>query len=167
MLDVLERCGTVREAIRVITSAPASGGGTLVLADASAELAVCELTHSQVVVLPRADALVATNHFASPALRRRQVWRADHEPSLRRRARVAAAVRRDGPVGADAAETLMASHGTEETAVCRHAYPGRKGRFGTISSVVYLPARREVRIADGWPCTAPFERLVAGTDFWK
>ncbi|MGH2490532.1 MAG: C45 family autoproteolytic acyltransferase/hydrolase [Candidatus Limnocylindria bacterium] len=166
MLEVLERCETVREAVRLIGSAPATGGGTLVLADSSGDLAVCELTHSGVLVLPHADAVVATNHFSSPALRRRNVQRADHRPSLRRRARVVAAVRSDGPVGVEQAEALMARHGTEESAVCRHAYPGRAGRYGTISSVVYLPARHEVHLADGWPCTAPFQRFVAGTDFW-
>jgi hypothetical protein len=110
--------------------------------------------------------MVATNHFASQALRRRNARRADHGPSLVRRSRVAAALRGGGHVTAERAAALIARHGTEESSVCRHAYPGRDGRYGTISSVVYLPARREVRIADGWPCTAPFVRLVAGTDFW-
>ena len=165
MLDVLEACETVREALQLIASVPPAGGGSLVLADASGDVAACELTHSGVVVLPRTDANVATNHFTSPTLRLRNVRRADHRPSLLRRARVAATLR-GGAIGVERAEAVMAWHGTEERAVCRHTYPGHGGRYGTISSVVYLPAQREVRLADGWPCTAPFQRLVAGADFW-
>lgn len=166
MLDALERCATVGEAIALLGAAPAAGGGNLVLADRTGDVAVCELSHGRMAVRSDRRVVVATNHFVSPGMRRRQVRPRDaFRQSVARRARVAARLRA-GEIDPAAAEAIMARHGTRESAICRHAYPTRGGPYGTISSVVYLPTRRELRVADAWPCTGPFRRLVAGTDFW-
>lgn len=168
MLHVLERCATVAEAVALLRAAPASGGGTVLVADASGALAVCELTHERAVATPAEGQAVTTNHFVHPAVRARQraLPRIDGA-SRGRRARVAAALRDVRVVDAESAEALLAAHGTTRTAVCRHAYPSARGRYGTISSVVYSLRDREVRVAEGWPCQAPFVRLLAGRDFWR
>lgn len=167
MLDVLERCATVAEAVRLLAAMPSAGGGNVVITDASGNLAACELAHGRLAVRSDAQLVVATNHFTSPVMRRRHVRLAGiHEASVARRSRVRAVLHGAG-MDADAAQMLMAAHGAQREAICRHAYPSRTARYGTISSVIYLPRAGEVRVADGWPCSAPFVRLLAGRDFWR
>lgn len=166
MLDLLERCATVAEAVSLLARTQSAGGGTLVLTDASGALALCELAHGRMATHLGARDVVATNHFTTPALRRRQFRLASvHRASVNRRARVTAALRA-GPIDTRGAERLMRLHGLPERALCRHAYPGRVGRYGTISSAMYLPRQGVVRLSDGRPCTVEFVCLRAGQDFW-
>lgn len=168
MLEVLERCESVPEALELLAAAPASGGGNLVIADTSGRLATCELTYGRRILKLAGDVAVATNHFTTAAMRPRHVRQGGvFGPSVARRARVAAVLRRSRPVDVRIAETLLARHGTSDSAVCRHTYPTPASDYGTISSVIYLPRRGEARVAGGWPCLEPFRRLVAGVDFWE
>lgn len=160
-MEVLERHDSVRSALGYLRDVPHLGDGTLVLADATGDMAVFETRHTdQGVVRPEADFVVSTNHFVTEPLR--TVWVDGNRPARRgnsegRHARVTAALRAArGRVDAGWARELMASHGGLQDAVCRHSE--FDSRSATISTVLFFPRAGEFLFANGRPCQAEFGR---------
>ncbi len=185
MRAILEAHATTQSALDYLRAVPHMGAGTLILADASGQLAICESGHDRCGYLeagPHAgngfDAvgfLVSTNHFVTPELAAQ--WVEDEPPLLQgnspaRRNRVLAALMAAaGEVDVAWAQDLMSAHGTPQDALCRHAFvppdhpPSAHYASSTISSVIFLPrgvpgdrqAAPAVWLADGHPCLARWE----------
>lgn len=151
MRELLTHHDSVASALDYLRSVPHMGAGTLMLADASGALALCESGHRHCgYMLSNGETpLVNTNHFETPALAAQ--WIEDEPPPLRgnsrgRHRRVSAALQqRRGAVDLAWAQRMMAAHGPPQEALCRHPLPGHEGDptvlgGGTISSVIFLPA---------------------------
>jgi hypothetical protein len=157
MRDVLEQCDSTQAALAYLRTVPHMGGGTLVLADARGELAVCESGHRRsgylqstaTVSAEDGRALASANHFVTDELTAQ--WVEDEPPMLMgnsaaRRARVLEALQEArGRVDAPWARQLMSAHGSLLDALCRHLHGDPEqpasGRIesSTISSAIYLP----------------------------
>ncbi len=155
MMDIVERCATVAEALDYIGTVPHMGEGNLVLADAKGAVAAVELGHSrQNVIAPRAGAVVTTNHFTTPGLEAR--WRDTNPPHLRgnsearRRATYEVLVNARGHVDATWARAYMASHRDMLSAMCRHLEVD--GTSATIGTTIYLPTLLRAHVLHGRPC---------------
>jgi hypothetical protein len=171
MREILEHHASTTSALDYLSSVQHMGGGTLILADASGHLAVCESgQRCSGYVAAHGGRLVSTNHFTTAELA--DCWVEDEPPllqgnSLARGERVGQAL--DGAAGrVDLAwaQAIMAAHGTTQSALCRHPLVvGDAPRHpsydtSTISSVIYLPSglpsigakRPSLLLAAGQPC---------------
>ena len=160
MMDLLEKCASVRDAIVYIRSHPHFGNGTVSLVDAQGDMAVFEIAHSVLAVRhPNEGFVVSTNHFTAP--KTRTIWMDCEQPhlqgnSVERHGRVEKALRAaSGRVDIPWAQNLMAQHGTGLSAICRHAEIDPLGV--TISCVILLPRQASIYVANGHPCQTPFE----------
>lgn len=158
MMNLLERYEDVASALVYLRDAPQMGSGNLVLADAAGGLAICENGYRRHGVMhPVEDALVATNHFTSAALRDAYLGARDgaYADSLARQEAVRAALRTaHGELDVEYAKVLMARHADPGPAICRH----RVGEdAATISNVIFLPAERRLLFCHGTPCQSSYE----------
>lgn len=157
MMELLERFDGVQSALDYLRGVTHLGDGTLVLADASGDLAVFEAGHTYHGVVRLDDGfVVSTNHFVTKPLC--DLWMDRNSPELRgnsqsRHAKIAADLRTaEGQVDVRWAQALMASHGGPQKAICRH--PGLQPRSASISTVIFVPGNRILHFADGQPCQA-------------
>lgn len=153
---LLERCATVEAALALIRATPHTGGGCLVLADASGAVAAVELGHARLGI-ERAEAgrIGRTNHHRLPETAPAALVRAaDAAAQANSKARLE--VLRslldrlpEGDPGAVAA--LLARHGDGlGPAFCRH---GGADLAATISGAVFDCARRRLLFCAGPPCS--------------
>jgi isopenicillin-N N-acyltransferase like protein len=161
MMQVLELCSRVPEAVEHLQSVKHIGDGTLTLVDAEGNSAVFEAGHSRSgVIAPQQGYVVATNHYTSPGLSERWL---DLSPlnqkgnTHSRYAAVAQALQNgSGGVDFEWGRRLMASHTTPLEAICRH--PQYEPGSVTISTVFFLSQTRTVLAAGGMPCRAAFKQ---------
>jgi len=64
----------------------------------------------------------------------------------------------DGCNDLEGAKQIMAYHGTTLDSLCRHKE--FKPPYKTISSVFYLPQRKEALFSGGYPCVAEYQKVV-------
>ncbi len=145
-----------------IFSAPRTGDGNLVLADASGNLAAFEVGHRACgIVEAPAGWVAATNHFVTPEMEAYYVPEGQRHlrgSSRRRRAVVEEALHAArGQIDVVWARQLMARHGGPLDALCRHKNLER-GRV-TISTSIFLPADRQLLFCHGQPCQAEYHRI--------
>ncbi len=160
MMDLLEQCASVQEAMEYIRSHPHFGNGTVSLVDAQGGMAVFEIAYSvQAVRRSNEGFVVSTNHFIAPETH--TLWM-DREPlhfrgnSVERYERVEKALlAARGQVDLPWAQNLMSQHGTKLNTICRHAEINPHDV--TISSVIFLPQRTSLYLAHGFPCQTPFQ----------
>lgn len=160
MMQILERFSTTTEAIAYVKTVPHFGDGTIVLADAQGNLAAVEMAHSaQTVRNPVKDYIVSTNHFSTTETSPH--WVDTNPPrlagnSLVRRQVVEASLETDfGKVDVSWAQKLMAQHGDDLNAICRH--PEMDAHSVSISAAVFLPRQASLYVTNGLPCQTPFE----------
>ncbi len=167
--EVLERCGSVDEAIELIEELPRSGGALLTLADAAGDIAAVELTATQTVTRRAEDGCVVnSNHYQTDQTRpvdtafgdyarfwQRRGWRWIGPSSQARLERAWALLRDRRMWDIPGLISAMADHGPEgvgsDMTICRHPPP-----YLTTISAVLLPARRTMLIAPGQPCCESF-----------
>lgn len=173
MRNLMEHHAAVDSALDYLKSVTHMGGGTILLADATGQLAVCESGHRQHGYrASREDYLISTNHFISAELASQ--WIEDEAPPWRgnspaRYQRVEDALeKRAGKIDLAWAQGLAAAHGSVLDSICRHPpdpsfVPGASAPpSGTISSVILLPAGwrgaaesgAALLVAAGKPCQA-------------
>ncbi len=171
MREILERHATTASALVYLRSVQHMGGGTLLLADRTGHLALCESGHRESGFVEALNGILASaNHFATEPLAAQWI---EDEPELllgnsaARRSRVLAALAGStGQVDAAWAQALMTAHGGPLDAICRHALlldgaaPGPALDTSTISAIVFLPNglagcnRPGLLLAAGQPCEA-------------
>jgi hypothetical protein len=177
MRELLTHHASVESGLDYLRSAVHMGGGTVILADSSGHMAVCESGHQQCAYREhRRGFVVSTNHYVTPELADQWID-GESEPlrgnSQARRQRVIQALSdvRE-PIDGPWAESLMSAHGSVQDALCRHPEletmgvpTGRTSRH-TISSAVFLPAgfpddpvrQPALLLAQGQPCLGHWTR---------
>ncbi len=169
----LARCRTVAEAVDFLGSFPRWGGGILMLADASGDIASLELSNSKHAVrcpTRGADHLFHTNRFRagllsdvevdddtvfagrSPrALRGRRV----HDSSDLRDRRFADLFDGDERLSANDLERILADHGPEnepgDATICTHG-----SYWYTTATLQFFPRDRRMRVAYDTACRPRF-----------
>jgi hypothetical protein len=150
MNRLLAGCANVAEAVALIRAVPHTGGGSLVLADASGAAAAVELRHGRVEIEQGAS-VARTNHYTEAPDRLAPVGHSDARLATLRAALAETAEPR----------AILARHGPE--ALCRHA----PDPSPTLAGAVYDAARRTASIAFGPPCTAPWRVFALGREGWR
>lgn len=174
----LERCATTAEAVEFLVRHARGGGGLLMIADASGDIASLELSGRRTAVRrpPQGeDALLHTNLLATPGLREVEIPRdatySDrnvrvlrgqrvHRSAEQREAalgrRVAA---RPGPLGTRDLLEIFSDHGGkpagDDDTLCRHG-----PYWETAATLQLLPRERRLRFAFGAPCGSSLVELA-------
>ena len=154
MTWLLVNCADVDGALAAIRRTTHTGSGLLVLGDAAGAVAAVELGHRAVGFEHRSSGRVGrTNHFVTPAMRRRNLHAPDSAASRansedRFGSLLPLLDGLDEPPDADAAGTLLGRHGATD-AFCRH---GGADLSTTIAGAVYLTAERRLLAVLGQPC---------------
>ena len=153
---VLERCDRADEALALLRGARTSASSCVTIAEGGTAVAAEVSPAGVTLAHPDADGwLVHTNHFlAGPAAG------SDTQPMLGTVARREVLVRllRRGVPAIDA----LATHAPAGEPVCRHGDPPDTPwaeRRATLLALAADPARRELRIAPGPPCSNGFARV--------
>lgn len=159
MMHILENYDTVSPALDYLRSVPHLGRNNLILADAQGSLAVFEIGHWRQGVRETRDGfLVNTNHFVTPELFDCFVEESDPLKignSQSRYQKVTDTL--DGAFGqidVSLAQNLMATHGDQVTRICCH--PLDDSDSATVSTVIFLPARRSMLFVHGMPCLGSY-----------
>jgi isopenicillin-N N-acyltransferase-like protein len=168
---VLERCGSVAEAVALLLDARVGASSAITVAsDGGREeepaLATVELSPagSRTLAPDAHGVLVHANHFLHADLRPHDAnVRSWPETLERQRIACARLDARHGPVGGAALEALLRSHANAPDAICRHevADVPYEDRDATLASVVMHLAEGRMLVAAGTPCTAPFRDVAA------
>lgn len=118
------------------------------------------------LVFPESGVLLHTNHFLAlpPGLRDVSLWAMPDSPFRLERLRTAVAAAASGGLSLEAFGAMLADHANYPSGVCCH--PDRRMRpadqGATVASVLMDLDARELRIADGYPCTTPYRRVDYG-----
>lgn len=155
MTRLLARCATVAQALEMLRSVPHAGGGTLVLADRSGDIAAVEISAAGVSVTTGA-VVWRTNHFVTPSHEAETLFPDGDRIAGNSRARFryfeSQLPNRDWSVAA--AAELMASHVIGGSApsgapVCQHP---ESDSSKTLSSAIYSCSLGTLTFSDGNPC---------------
>ena len=174
--EALARCRTVTEAADWIASRPRWGGGLVMLADPSGDIASLELSNTRSKLRRPADdddLIYHTNCFAQPEMCSVEVPADavfnDHAPTTLRGKRVlkSANYRRERlrqllaaePVlGPDQFQQILGDHGPSgqpsDDSLCMHS-----GYWNTTASLQWFPDRRSLRVTYSPACQAHFIEL--------
>lgn len=175
--EALASCGTVAEAANQIVSRPRWGGGLLMLADATGDIASLELssTRSRLRRCERGeDVLFHTNAFFCPEMREVEISpkavftsRAPAaiagirvlESPERRDARLADLLGQAGRLGPDELAAILADHGPanqpDANTLCVHS-----PYWQTAACVQLFPRARRMRIAYDAACRAQYRDIA-------
>lgn len=152
---LLDRVGTLPEALSLLTGVPVSASSCITLGWAharDASLVAAELSPGGCrLVRPDGEGrIVHTNHFLLPPPRGRDLEAAEAPSTLLRHRAVARAA------GDGALEDALCSHDGAPESVCRHVDPTAPWaeQRATLASVVMEPAAGRMRVAEGAPCEA-------------
>lgn len=173
---VLERCRTVAAAAELLETLPRWGGGILMLADASGDIASMELSNTRSALRrPEAgeDLIVHTNRFRAAAMRTVEVdpdavfsergptalrGCRVHDSSKGRDRRFTELLDGTAPLGADDLAALLADHGPDGVAgdhtICTHG-----SYWYTTATLQLFPRSRRMRIAYDTACNARYAEL--------
>ena len=173
---VLESCRTVDEAVETLRHLPRWGGGILMLADATGDIASMELSNTRTGLRRPShgeDVLYHSNQVQDSRMREVQVDagavfttrapRALHgrrvlASSEVRDARFAELLSDDRALSADDLQSIMSDHGAEgcpgDTTICVHG-----SYWFTTASLQFFPRTRRVRIAYDTTCNAEYQEL--------
>lgn len=161
-MHVLEQHRTVRSALAYLQSMPRLGRNNLLLADATGDIALFEIGHHHSAVLEAGDSLlVNTNHFCSATM---QPYFVDTEPDAlqgntfaRYRTVTDVLAKNRGQIDVPLARQLMATHAGPLDSICRHPLP--EADSSTISTMIFLPAQRQMLFAHGQPCKTSYSQI--------
>jgi hypothetical protein len=175
--DTLQRCGTVAEAVRWITSRPRWGAGILMLADACGEIASLELSSTRSQLRTPGDgenAIFHSNVFWTDHMRKVQVHddavysdkapgclrgRSLHESAVKRDERFKNLLAKNQPLDIAALGAIMSDHGSagdpSSSTICMHS-----PYWTTTASVQLFPKSRRMRIAFDSACRAQYAEIA-------
>lgn len=157
MTRLLSSCGSVNEACATIAALRHAGGGSLILADASGDVAAVELLHDGARISRNAPAY-RSNHFwcEDPDAVRSRLSPAALKSTLGRRETLGAMLGVEGAQDEpEAIMRAMADHGDERReGLCRHG--GADGSH-TVSTVVYRTFDLAIHFSRGAPCVSQRE----------
>jgi hypothetical protein len=174
--EALAKCRTVTEAADWIASRPRWGGGLVMLADPSGDIASLELSNTRSKVrrpVDGEDLIFHTNCFAQPEMcavevpadalftdraprpiRGKQVLKSANC----RRNRLKTLLAAEPVLGPDQFQRILSDHGPtgepSDDSLCMHS-----GYWNTTATLQWFPARRSLRVAYSPACQARFVEL--------
>lgn len=175
--EALQHCSTVSEAAQWIAAQPRWGGGILMLADASGDIAALELSSTQSFLKRPADGcdyLFHTNQFygsimkqvqspeqavftnlAPTPLRGKQLHLSAQVRDQRLEQLLSKPTAHDG----ESLHTIMADHGEQQsptdTTICVHS-----NYWNTTACLQFFPRSRTMRVSYSSACQAEFEDIT-------
>lgn len=158
MMNLLEQCTTVSNALSYLRSVSCMGAGNLVVIDAQGDMAVVENGYRQSgFVRPVEDYIVATNHFTSVEMQDANMAAGtspgSYDETHGRYATAQSQLQQfRGTLDPNAAKQIASHHGPP--AICRHR---PQNESDSISAAIFLPARRQLLFCNGWPCQGSYE----------
>lgn len=162
MTALLRECADVDAALAFTAAATHVGGGSLVLGDASGNIACVELGHSIKPVITRSTSSVArTNNYQDVQMSARMVSPSDllDTSSPMRLTQVQSfLLQHRSSMDVARAKTLMASH-QDGASICLHAEANNHSQPRTLSCVVYETATHTLHLANGNPCDSSWARF--------
>jgi isopenicillin-N N-acyltransferase like protein len=163
---LLQECSTVSEAIAMLAgeTASASSAVTLTQAGPRPEAVSVELSpYGAKLAYPDSGGyLLHTNHFVVSPVSEADI--ALESPGSRERLKEmqgwASGLER--AVGIEGLQSILQSHRSKPTAICRHADPSLPTieRTETLASILMDLSTLTLIATDGSPCTAAYERLI-------
>jgi predicted choloylglycine hydrolase len=148
---ILEKCRTVKEALKALHNLPISSAQTLTMIDKSGEMAVVECNCEKIVIIePKEDDnyIVSTNQFVSPEMQRYEIL---SFPDSKVRYEVAHKALKTADVySVELAEKIL---GGKYGFMCQYE---RKSGFDTLWSTVYDLKNDRTSRAEGNPSKARF-----------
>lgn len=162
MQELLERCDSVPSAVDYLRNAVHMGAGTLVLADAEGGMAACESAylHCDIEVKTKGWVL-RTNHFLSDDLK--ELWLDTNPEKQRGNSEARYAFVKEAleasfeKIDVAWVQALLSTHEQDLRCLCHH--PDEASNKATILSSVFLPATKQVWLADGIPCKTNWEMI--------
>lgn len=160
-MHLLEEQATVRSAIDYLQATPRLGRNNLLLVDAGGDMALFELGYHSCATLESEEAavLVNTNHFNSPIM---QPYFTDIAPpveqgsTFQRYEKVREVLSQFyGQISVPLAQRFMAGHDGPLSSLCRH--PSADSDTCTISTMLFLPAQRQMLFCHGQPCQGQYQ----------
>lgn len=147
---VLDKCGTVDEAVEVMSEMQHSTANSFLLADRNANLAVVEAAPDRVRTRRPSEGerfIVCTNHYIHPEMlemenREKRCW----DSEVRYNAIYSVLKSRQGCIGVTEAQAILSDHSGY---VCFH---DEENGLGTLWSVVATLGQQRVFRAEGPPC---------------
>lgn len=155
MMNMLQRCKTVSEALISYQSTPSMGYGNMVLQDADGDIAVIESGYAKSAIRrTNGEFLVATNHFVSEAMQPSCLEPPDSARGADSRERFQTLEAHVGEAGAELLGDPLApmrhhSH-KPSGSICVHGVKSSE----TISAIVLRPKERGFAVTHGSPCHA-------------
>ncbi|MBL8815514.1 MAG: hypothetical protein JNL58_05760 [Planctomyces sp.] len=171
--ETLQCCSTVTEAEAYFRSKSRWGGGILMVADPSGDIASFELSNTQLQVRRPAqgeDVLHHTNLFSTPEMQSVQIplnaiyghnapthlrGRRLHESSIVRDQRFQQLLSEHDIIGTDELGEIMSDHGPENqpggSTLCVHG-----NYWHTTACLQFFPSERKMRVAFSTACEATF-----------
>ena len=174
--ECLRTCERIDQAADFITSRARWGGGLLMLADASGQVASLEVSNERSALRLGEDVLHHSNRFSMPAMRGVEVpigARFDaraplalrgavvHDSALVRDARFAELVDTIEAFDIDDLARVMSDHGpsgeASNSTICMHS-----DYWSTTASLQFFPRSRRIRVAFDSACRARYRDFVLG-----
>ena len=168
MMNILQRCRNVAEALAYLRATPGMGYGNLIILDEGNAHAVVEFGHARSgVITSDASFQVATNHFETDAMRSTGLEPVDSQAGQDSRLRMSTVAKAVAQLGdtvlSDPMEPLRHHEPGGLGAVCVHADEGS----ATISTVVMNPRERLFGVAWGNPCESELQFYPASRGDWS
>jgi isopenicillin-N N-acyltransferase-like protein len=164
---VLQRCGDVPSAIRLIQDARMSGSSCLTLAGrdgGDARLVSAEISPAGPAFVPPTEGiLLHTNHFQAGPLRGRDLYRQEWPDTLARLDNLRELLNGVPAITAEMIQQALRSHTGGPLSVCCHGEQAANfaDQSATLASVVLDLDTLEMTVAPGQPCQHPYEALLA------
>ena len=166
VLRAILDCETISDALAAIQRRPRSSSANYLVAHEdgiAVDVEAAPGDFSRLFLLfPEGGVLLHTNHFRSAAFDRKDVslWVMPDSPF--RLERLRSAVASEGPkLSVETFQRALADHANHPSGVCCHPdarlHPLEQG--ATVASVIMELERRRLWLADGPPCTAPYQEL--------
>ncbi len=168
--EILETCQTMNEAINFLKSVQRGNGASLGIADKNGDFCVVEVSPNFLEVRKEKDYIIHTNNYISPImckidlpdsavykLKHPKLYGVSHNGSSRRRYHRAQEIvgENKGKFNFEKFEELFSDHkyeGESENNICRNG-----PLIGTLSSIIFSPLQKKVKVCYGNPCEGKFE----------
>jgi predicted choloylglycine hydrolase len=145
---LLDRCATVRAALKLLERLPHAQSFTYLLADKSGEAVVVEPTIEGLEVrYPEDGVLILTNHAMCERWKGRE--RFIPPDSYSRYRRILQLTQKRKVLNVETVKAILRDH---EGLICSHGVHMTNRKFGTIWSLVGQPGVRQLALAQGHPC---------------
>ncbi len=156
MGHLLKTCSSVNQAIEVISNLPHSGGGALLIADRTGDIAGIELGHAEQNYEKTETFLIKTNHFTSSLLNLSNVTKGRKSKlknSMTRLKFINNTLKKGwNSINTEGIIELLKSHDPKNSGdICKHL---SIDNTATISGAVYKPAEKKLYFSDGNPCNS-------------